>query len=77
MRYSVWLGGAKQTNKQRRFSPKLSDWENYDEVSRKTEDARTGKQVCGLGGLNSVLSTELEVQVEMPSCQSEMQTRDK
>lgn len=68
-----WVGQKKQ---RKGVSPKLCDWENYNEVSRKTS-ARTGKQICGIGGLNSVLSTELEVQVEMPNCQSEMQARNK
>lgn len=71
------MAGWGKKKQRKGFSPKLCDWENYNEVSRKIEDARTGKQVCGSGGLNSVLSTELEVQVEMPSCHSEMQTRNK
>lgn len=60
------MGGA--NNREKRFSPKLCDWENCSEVNRKIENLRTSKQVYGLGGLNSILSTELEVQVETPTC---------
>ena len=49
------------------FSPNLCDRENCTKVNRKTEDPREGERVCGLGDLNSILSTELEVQMGMPS----------
>ena len=59
------------------FSPNLCDWKNCTEINRKIKGTRGAEQVCGLGDLNSVLNTELEVQMGMPSHQLQMPTWNK